>query len=163
LIERLFPAPLHRALLPIAHAVRHWWRMFAKAPLTGCHVVIEEGSGAILLLRHSYGPKVWALPGGGVEKGEDPMAAARREMAEELDLTLGPLECAGTLEDIVSGSAHIVHVFGAVADQSPRPDQREVVEAKFFDFGVLPQNISPRTSQCLALWQGRKLAQTAPE
>jgi len=130
--------------------------MFAKAPLAGCQVVIEDGSGAILLLRHSYGPKVWALPGGGVAKGEDPKAAARREMAEELDLDLGALRHAGTLEDIVSGSAHIMHIFCVATDQSPRPDLREVVLARFFDPGALPQDLSPRTSQCLALWQDNK-------
>jgi len=130
--------------------------MFAKAPLTGCQVVIEDGSGAILLLRHSYGPKVWALPGGGVAKGEYPKAAAQREMAEELNLDLAEISYAGMLEDIVSGSAHIMHVFCVATDQSPQPDLRELVLARFFDPCALPQNLSQRTSQCLALWQDNK-------
>ena len=41
---------------------------------------------AILLVRHSYGPQHWALPGGGLASGEDAEACARRELREELGL-----------------------------------------------------------------------------
>ena len=63
LIEKLLPAPLHRALLPVAFRIRHRWRALRKAPLSGCCVVISNLNGDVLLLRHSYGPEVWALPG----------------------------------------------------------------------------------------------------
>ena len=38
----------------------------------------------VLLVRHSYGPPVWALPGGGLGRNEDPGVAAAREFREEL-------------------------------------------------------------------------------
>ncbi len=163
LIERLLPAALHRALLPIAHSVRHRWRSIRKAPLVGCQVVIGDRSGAIVLLRHSYGPKVWALPGGGVAKGELPDDAARREMAEELGLTIGPIDHVAVLEDIVSGSPHSVHIFRVVTDQMVKPDRREVVEARLFDRDALPANLSQRTAQCLALWRDNQSAQNTSE
>lgn len=125
--------------------------------------MIEDGSGAVLLLRHSYGPPVWALPGGGVAKGELPEDAARREMAEELGLTLGPLDHAGVLEDIVSGSPHSVHIFRVVTDEPAKPDRREVVEARLFDGDTLPPNLSQRTAQCLALWRDNQSAQNTLE
>jgi 8-oxo-dGTP pyrophosphatase MutT (NUDIX family) len=41
--------------------------------------------GRILLTRLSY-TKVWTLPGGGIDHGEDPVDAVRREMHEETGL-----------------------------------------------------------------------------
>lgn len=74
------PAPLHRALLPLAHAVRHRWRRLRKTPIAGVSVILTNPASEILLLKHSYGPDVWALAGGGLEKGENPADAARREV-----------------------------------------------------------------------------------
>ncbi|MBL7487257.1 NUDIX domain-containing protein [Frankia sp. AgB1.9] len=47
-------------------------------------VVLLHTSGAVLLQLHG-GPHEphWACPGGGIEPGEDPLAAARRELLEE--------------------------------------------------------------------------------
>ena len=30
--------------------------------------------GEVLLVRHTYGPERWELPGGGVHRGEDPLS-----------------------------------------------------------------------------------------
>ena len=155
LIERALPARLHRALLPAAHTMRHFWRMLRKVPLRGCAVVIEDDGGSILLLRHSYGPKVWALPGGGIAKGEQPAAAAKREMKEELDLSLDKISAVGTVENEISRSPHAVHLFSARTGQAARPDRREVLEARFFPKGSLPEPLSPTTRECLALWTAK--------
>ncbi|WP_045878186.1 NUDIX domain-containing protein [Pseudofrankia sp. DC12] len=47
-------------------------------------VVLLHADGAVLLQLHDrpHEPH-WACPGGGIEPGEDPRAAARRELAEE--------------------------------------------------------------------------------
>lgn len=49
--------------------------------------VITNRAGEVLLIRpHSYAENEWTLPGGGVEQGESPVAAMRRELAEELGI-----------------------------------------------------------------------------
>ncbi|WP_295013574.1 NUDIX hydrolase [uncultured Microbacterium sp.] len=48
------------------------------------YAVIHDDEGRILLARWTEGRRVsWTLPGGGLEDGEDPEAAARREVHEE--------------------------------------------------------------------------------
>lgn len=155
LITRLLPAPLHRALLPLAHRVRHRWRKLRGVPFSGVSVVITDLSGEVLLLRHSYGPKVWALPGGGMDAGEEPEAAARREVREELGIELGALTAIGTLEEQLSGSPHTAHLFAATCNAWPVPDLREVVDARFFPSHSLPEPLGEVTRRRLAAWRER--------
>lgn len=149
------PAPLHRAILPIAHAVRHRWRRWRQVPIAGVSVIITNLGGDVLLLKHSYGPDVWSLPGGGLARGEDPTEAARREVREELGIELPRVEAIGTLEEVLSGSPHTAHLFAATCDQNPRPDGREVVEARFFPSHSLPEPLGKTTRARIAAWKAR--------
>ncbi|MFM7349686.1 MAG: NUDIX hydrolase [Erythrobacter sp.] len=154
-MAHLLPAPLHRALLPIADSVRHRWRRWRRTPIAGVTVVITNLGGDVLLLRHSYGPAVWALPGGGLKAGEDPAAAARREIREELGIELARLEPVAVLEEVLSGSPHTAHIFAGVCDRQPRPDRREVVEARFFPAHSLPEPLGRTTRARIAAWKAR--------
>lgn len=158
LIERLLPAPIHRALLPMAHNLRHRWRRWRGTPLAGVTVIVTNLAGDVLLLRHSYGPETWALPGGGMSRGEAPEQAARREMREELGLELDLLEPLGTLEEELSGSPHTAHIFTAISDARPKPDGREVIEAKFFPTHSLPEPLSGLTRARIAAWKDYRTA-----
>lgn len=150
----LIPASLHRALLPLAHAVRRRWRRWRKAPLAGCSIIVCRTDGAILLVRHSYGPPNWALPGGGLCPGEDPEVCARRELREELGLAPDRLQLVGRIEEVLSGSPHTAYLFRCVTDETPRIDAREVIEARYFPTHSLPEPLSALTRTRLELWQG---------
>lgn len=152
-IERLLPAPIHRALLPLAHRIRHRWRKWSGAPIAGVSVVLTNAAGEVLLIRHSYGPPVWALPGGGLKRGEDPVECARREVREELGLTLTTIEPFSALEEELSGSPHTAHLFTALCDKAPVPDMREVVEARFFAVDGLPDDLGATTRRRIAAWK----------
>lgn len=52
-------------------------------------VLFHSGDGRILLVQPSY-KRHWDLPGGVVERGESPKAAAAREVKEELGVTVEP-------------------------------------------------------------------------
>jgi ADP-ribose pyrophosphatase YjhB (NUDIX family) len=156
-MPQFLPAALHRALLPLAHLVRHHWRRWRKAPIAGVSVIITNLGGDVLLLKHSYGPDVWSLPGGGLGRGEDPLEAARREVREELGVELGRIEPVATLEEVLSGSPHTAHVFAAVCDQRPQPDGREVTVARFFPSHSLPEPLSRTTRERIAAWRARGL------
>lgn len=154
-MPNLLPAPLHRALLPLAHRVRHRWRRWRKAHISGVSVVITNLTGDVLLLKHSYGSDVWSLPGGGLRRGEDPMEAARREVREELGMELARIELIGTLNEVLSGSPHTAHIFAGVCDRQPRLDGREVIEARFFPSHSLPEPLGRHTRTRIAAWRAR--------
>jgi ADP-ribose pyrophosphatase YjhB (NUDIX family) len=122
----LIPAPLHRLGLRIAYALRKRIRRMIRPDLAGVAVLLVDGEGRVLLVRHSYGPQGWSLPGGGLGRGEDPAEAARREMREELGCELEALECALVAQEVLSGASHTAHVFTARPLTEPRPDQREI-------------------------------------
>lgn len=127
--------------------------MWRRTHLYGVSVVITDFDGAILLLRHSYGPESWALPGGGVNPGEDADAAAKREVLEELAIDLREVEAVGTLEETLSGSPHTCFLFAARSDAHPSIDQREVIEARFFPTHSLPEPMTGGTHRRLEAWR----------
>ena len=59
----------------------------------GAHVLATDDAGRILVVRTWYLGPGWSLPGGRVERGETPHAAAVRETREEtgLEVTVGRL------------------------------------------------------------------------
>lgn len=56
----------------------------------GANVIIVDSTGRILVVRHNYGTKLWGLPGGKIEPGEEPADAAIRETLEETHLIIQP-------------------------------------------------------------------------
>jgi 8-oxo-dGTP pyrophosphatase MutT (NUDIX family) len=72
----------------------------------------------------------WALPGGRAEPGETHGEAARRELAEELGLVLGPEAELGLLDDYPTRSGYVITpvVVWAGADPVLTPHPAEVGE-----------------------------------
>jgi ADP-ribose pyrophosphatase YjhB (NUDIX family) len=153
---RLIPAPLHRVALRWAHRARHRWRKYSGQPLAGVSVLVTDLEGRLLLVRHSYGPGGWAIPSGGMVKGETPEAAAQREIAEELRCQLEDAQVFDTIEETISGSPHTAYLVTGRTLDRPRPDKREVVEAKFCPVHSLPEPQTELTRRRIAAWKARK-------
>lgn len=152
----LIPAPLHRLALKIAYRLRERTRSVTGKTRDGVSVVGRDFDGQILLVRHSYGPRQWYFPGGGVAADEAPDAAARRELLEETGCEIDGMKLVGTIEETLSGAPHTAHLFEGVISDMPEPDGREVIEARFFPTHSLPEPLSPHTRERLKLWQARK-------
>ncbi|MFZ5743376.1 MAG: NUDIX domain-containing protein [Pseudomonadota bacterium] len=149
---RLIPRPLHRVLLVQAHRVRLvWWRI-RKPLLLGCRVLAFDGEGRILLVRHSYGSGRWMLPGGGIGRGEEPLLAALRELAEETACALEDPRELAVIEEPLAGTVNRVHVITGRARGVPRGDGREIVAAEFFAPDALPPNLAEQLQRNLADW-----------
>ncbi|MFC3175319.1 NUDIX domain-containing protein [Novosphingobium bradum] len=151
MLIRLLPAPVHIAGLRLAHAVRRqWWRLggrLGRPPVRGCRVLVFDAADRLLLIRHSYGAPHWTLPGGGLGRGEDALAAARREVREETACHMAEavlLGLAGQGAGETLTGRHEVHLVAGWTADAPCADGREIVAAAFFALDALPQPISAR-------------------
>jgi 8-oxo-dGTP pyrophosphatase MutT (NUDIX family) len=147
----LIPSPLHRLALRIAHGLRkRWWR-WTGARLVGCSVVAMDERGHVMLVRHSYGSDKWTFPSGAVRRGEDPLAAALREFAEEVGCTLVDHRAVASLEQSLHGARNLVHVFTGRISGDPRVDGRELIELAFYARDALPDWTDRRVIEVLEL------------
>lgn len=151
-IIAFIPPPLHRIGLRLAHAVRkRWWRL-ARPRLEGCRVIAIDADGRVLLIRHSYGSRLWLPPGGGVKRGEDAVATGRRELREETGCDLLDAREVGLQEQSLHGAANRVHIIAGRAMGTPRADEREVIDAVFFAPDALPSDMPAAIRHALPGW-----------
>ena len=108
----------------------------------GCTMVVRDDAGRLLLVRHTYGPRCWSLPGGGMKAHEDPLETARRELGEELGCSISGASLAGIQQDTFFGVPHHVNVVTGAIAGDPAPDGREVMEARFFALDALPADMT---------------------
>jgi 8-oxo-dGTP pyrophosphatase MutT (NUDIX family) len=108
------------------------------------------GGPAVLLTRRAATLRAhggqWALPGGRIDEGEEPLAAAMRELQEELRLTLEPDDLIGILDDYPTRSGYVItpFVFWGGADPDMDPDPAEVRSVHRISFRELCRPDSPR-------------------
>jgi 8-oxo-dGTP diphosphatase len=75
-------------------ALRRWTVRFSHPRFAvTAGAIITDGHGRVLLLKHRFRPgSGWGLPGGFIEKGEQPEDALRRELREEIGLEVAELK-----------------------------------------------------------------------
>ena len=117
---------------------------------------VSDGT-ALLLTQRAAGLRAhrgqWALPGGRCDEGETPVAAALRELHEELGLGLKAEDVLGLLDDYPTRSGYLITpvVVWAPnsADISPNPEEvasvhrialTDIRQADAFDFTAIPES-----------------------
>lgn len=116
--------------------------MARKAHLFGASVAFVSPEHQVLLVRVSY-HGLWMLPGGGVERGEQPAQTATREAIEETGLTPDNLSLFDTHTYQLRRGLNTVALFLCQSWQGTvKLDQQEVVEAAWFDLATPPKNIT---------------------
>lgn len=75
------------------------------------YAVITDDSDRVLLARWTEGRRVaWTMPGGGLEDGEDPQDAVRREVYEETGYRVAVRELLGIHSRVMPASKRIADV-----------------------------------------------------
>lgn len=130
---------IKRSILRLGYPLaKIFWFVFRSSSQAAKVVLNHENS--ILLIRHSFGPYYWTLPGGGIKKREDPTLAAIREIKEELNIDITAPVFLGTVPLLTDYKNDTVFVFSF----SPPTryfciDEVELVEAKWFLLTELPK------------------------
>ena len=105
----------------LANSARIVWRIGQPKFTAGVVGVVFNTAGHLLLVEHVFHPyHPWGLPGGWVDRRESPADAVRRELQEELELTVevGPI----LLSQVDFGNhldfAYLCHMQGSIGKLS---------------------------------------------
>lgn len=70
---------------------RDEWLKTLEARPASANVLLENSQHELLIIKPTY-RNIWGLPGGVIDAGETPLAAAIREVKEEVDVVVAPEE-----------------------------------------------------------------------
>ena len=103
--------------------------------------MIFDADGRILLLDHVFRPDSgWGVPGGFLSKGEQPEAALRRELKEEIGIEVENVEM--LFARTLPRQRQIEIYFRARAIGRPEPCSFEIKRAGWFHLDDLPPELS---------------------
>ncbi len=106
---------------------------------------MTDETGQVLLLQHRYRPGFqqgggWGIPGGFIKPGEQPEAALRRELREEIGLEIETLGVA--FVRALERYQQIEIIFRCRPQSDFQPQSREISRAEWFKPEALPESLS---------------------
>ena len=119
--------------------------------------VVRGADGRVVFVRHTYGDRrSWELPGGALRRREEPVAAVRREMREELGVELDELRPVGQVDMAGSHKRTELHCFEATVagGAALRIDPGELAEVRWAPPEAPPRPLGPDAAAILDLLAG---------
>jgi ADP-ribose pyrophosphatase YjhB (NUDIX family) len=118
------------------------WLAEPRFTVTAGAVVVDRG-GRVLLLKHVYRRgSGWGIPGGFMEKGEQPEAAIRRELREEAGLEVEEARLVAVRALVPTQQVEILFAARARRAADARAASAEVSAVEWFERGALPPALS---------------------
>jgi 8-oxo-dGTP pyrophosphatase MutT (NUDIX family) len=109
-------------------------------------IVLDDSGGRVLMMRrHRFivDRWVWELPGGYVDEGEDPAAAAAREVEEETGWRPGAMEYVLSCQPIIGNADYPQDLYLAHgAEQVAEPEVDETAEVRWVPVDETPAMIA---------------------
>lgn len=107
--------------------------------------IVTNEAGEVLLLDHVLRPASgWGIPGGFINRDEQPETAIRRELCEEIGLNIEAVE----ILRVQTFDRHVEVLFRARARERGEVQSLEIKEIRWFDLSELPPEMN-KTQQRL--------------
>jgi ADP-ribose pyrophosphatase YjhB (NUDIX family) len=126
-------------------------RLLTPNYTVGAVAVCEDAAGRVLLVR-SRQHAGWGLPGGLVQRGEEPADGLSRELAEELSIAVPATSLTAMRQQtlIDTTAQQVTVVFAVALPGEPVVDGAEVMDAQWFAEPDLPRLLVRGTYESLA-------------
>ena len=129
-IWRLLPVRMRRLSMRFTHT---------RFTVTAGAVIFNDQK-QVLLLKHRFrAGSGWGLPGGFLERGEQPIDCLRRELREEIGLELEDVEVFAARS--FKKPKQVEVLFRARANANVKPLAMEVERAEWFSIDSLPEGL----------------------
>lgn len=117
-------------------------------------VLIWNENDELLLVRNWAGKQQWGLPGGGVERNERPVDAAKRELYEEVGIaaSLGDLTYVATLRYQYEAWIYSITVSKDIIPAKLH-NPWEITDMRWISLNNMPADVSPLISLALKNYQ----------
>lgn len=125
----------------VPRRLRRWLvRSYQSHFAVSAGAIITNNDGRVLLLKHRFRPSPgWGIPGGFIEQGEQPEAAVRRELREEVELELTDVKLFATRAFKEPKQIEILFTARAIADTERL--NFEIQKAAWFSVDELPPEL----------------------
>ena len=151
----MIPVWLGRLGYRFAYIVLRVVSLVVRPHTRGVKCLVTAGD-ELLLVRHSYGRRVWDMPGGFVRRGEAFDAATRRELGEELGIAeQARLTDLGQVQREHLGRHETIAIFRVdLAARAGAIQGFELQEIGWFARGALPEPRAELVDDILAIESG---------
>jgi ADP-ribose pyrophosphatase len=133
---------MERVLLPDGRVIEDWPIVHTRDYV---NVAVVNEAGEIMVLegyKHGLGRSSWQVPGGYLEAGEEPLAAARRELKEETGYESGDWRHLGSFVVDANRRVGVGHFFLALNARqvaAPAHDDLEAFAVKWVEMGEVKE------------------------
>ncbi|MGI8494996.1 MAG: NUDIX hydrolase [Pyrinomonadaceae bacterium] len=113
--------------------------------------IVTNAEGKVLLLDHVLRPASgWGIPGGFINKNEQPAEAVKREICEEIGLEIENIE----MVKAHTYKRHVEILFRAEADGEGKVQSLEIKQVKWFSLNEMPQEMNRTQKQLIRQFAG---------
>jgi 8-oxo-dGTP pyrophosphatase MutT (NUDIX family) len=140
-LQKLLGVRLSRWGYRVAYLLLRIYWFLRRPSLRGVKCVLTDGE-RVLLVRHTYGPSDWVMPGGAIKPREEPLLAAQREMHEELGVRIENWKALGVLTGRMDYRRDTLHCWQAeLGNRELTLERAEIDDARWFARDQMPDDI----------------------